>query len=179
MSVTAVSAQVVVLASAGLLAVAILQKAHLLATGRAADEPVFRLRWIRSAWAKPVLAAAAAVELVVLVVLVLRPVVGLSAVAALMATYALVLAQLGPDESCGCLGEAIPMTSRLGIARNLVLAVSAVAAVAVGAHQDLSHNLFTQLTLGIALVTLAGTSALAHASQAAARTRLPVPKRGS
>lgn len=162
-----VAARAIVLVLALLLVLGALHKARLLAAGRVATVSLLP-RWIPSRRAGAVLAVAAVGEVALAALVVLAPVVGLPAVTALLLVYGAVLRGRAADEPCECFGEMLPMTNRVAVVRNVVLAVAAGGAAAVAATHDLRTNLVTQGSAGVALLVFAAIAGAALGFKASA-----------
>jgi hypothetical protein len=164
MSVLVTAAQVMVLVSVALFVLAFVHKRRQAQHAGMASAPI--LRFVLRSSATGASVALAGVELGLAGLLIVWPMIGLAITAALLLAYAAALRTLRPDEECGCFGEIIPMTNRLAVRRNLLLASAAFGGSAVGTTHDLSRHLMTQLTAGLALVVLAIITGWAHAARA-------------
>jgi Methylamine utilisation protein MauE len=150
------AAQVVVVSCLALLFLSVIQKARVLSKGLA-DEHVelARAAFVPARLAGFALVAAGLAEAVLLLSFLIVPTVALGAFAVLMLGYAAILARVPANASCACLGEALDISSRIAIGRNLVLAACAVAAAVIGWQDDLANSLFSGAVLGWSLVGLA------------------------
>lgn len=151
-----VAAQVVLVSCLALLFLSALHKARVLSKGLAEEHlELARAAFLPARFARFALVAAGLAEVVLLLGLLILPSVALGAFAALMLGYAVILARVPANAPCACLGEALDVSSRVAIGRNLLLAVCAVAAALIGWEADLTEDLFTEAVVGWSLVGLA------------------------
>jgi hypothetical protein len=146
---------------AGLFLLAAAHKLLTLAAGTEDEQPLLARRGVRGAGARAALSITAAVEVAVAALLAVKPAVGFLAAAGLLAFYTRELRLLAPDEGCRCFGGLLDVeTPRGSIRRNLALVAIAV----VGAVSYLSEAVgiasASQLTVGIATLTLAVPAAM-------------------
>jgi hypothetical protein len=147
--------RVVGLSLSGLLLLAVVHKARVLAAGAARDQPLMQLGRLRRRHAPSLLALAAAVESVVAVVLILFPPVGLAAILALLGPYTWELRHIRADQPCNCLGNSLGATRVAAIRRNVVLAALAAAALVPVVAGSTRVGPISQATVGTALLVLA------------------------
>ena len=145
-----------------LLGAAVAHKGRVLGRGRASEEPLLRVGERRRRHAGSLLALAAGVETTVLLMLLVRPLVGLVGAAALLAAYLAALRALPRASECRCFGEAFGReTVSEAIRRNAVLAAASVACVAASVLGSEPPAVASPGAAGVALVLLAVLTALA------------------
>jgi hypothetical protein len=141
---------------AAVLGLAVAHKLRVLRAGAAHEQPLIRRREWSPEVAAVVLMAAACMEAAVAVFLVLRPPVGLIALAGLLLAYTRELRRLDAGESCGCLGEFLDRADRAqAVRRNLILVGVAMAAAAAYLSGAAAVADLTQLEIGLTALVLA------------------------
>jgi hypothetical protein len=158
--VVAVAVRAASLVFTGLLLIAIAHKTRVLAERRESAEPlVASAGWTRN-HARGLVACAIAVETVAALLLVVAPLPGFLALAAVTACYAIALRSLPADNGCRCFGSVLEMHSRAGaIRRNVAIATVAVLAAAGYASGELAQTTRWDATVGVALLACAGIAA--------------------
>jgi Methylamine utilisation protein MauE len=146
---------------AALLLLAVAHKGTAIASGAARAEPLMRLGPWRRRHATALLAAAATVEILICIALLIRPAVGFAALSVLALSYAVNLRKLSPNDGCNCFGSAFESRSRgTAILRNAgIAAISAVGAV-LYASSAVPVAPVTQLTVGVALLLGAAATSI-------------------
>jgi hypothetical protein len=157
-------ARVAILVVAALFAVSVGVKTKRLLAGEVASEPLLRLGLIPRRLATPLLAAALSLEIVTICGLLFYPMMSIPLACALMLFYAFLLSRLPAHERCGCLGDVAPMSNRLALWRNIILAGVLGLIGVIGTQRELERGLLTQKTAGISLVVLAVFVVVARAS---------------
>lgn len=146
---------------AALFLLAIAHKAQALAGGTQFTTPLIHRIAVLRSYPRAALSAAAATELVLVVLVLIVPAVGLGAMAVLLVGYATALRAIDLDESCACFGEFFEAAGRSGaVLRNALLAAfagtgSALAlagAVTISAPSD--HNVGAALVVSAVLLAL-------------------------
>jgi hypothetical protein len=141
---------------AAMLLLATVHKARSAGAGTATAEPLMRLTEWRRRHATSLLLAAALIEALVCVALLIRPTIGFAALTALALFYAVNLRRLSPNDGCNCFGSAFKSPSRrAAIARNAGIAAISAAGVALYATTALPVAPDSQATVGVALVVMA------------------------